>query len=76
MKTGSDLKMALRDAVNCSFVGCTDARETFPIAQSVIEFFCAIGLSDEEYVEILSNCGGSDAETDDAIDCLIEEFKQ
>ena len=75
MNTGNDLKIALRDAVNGSFIGCIDSREFYLVSQAVVEFLVATGLEDSECVELLSNCGGFDAETDEAIDRIIEEFK-
>lgn len=71
----STLKARLRDAVNRSLIICDSAEARIAVAGAIVEFFCAIGLDDEDYVEILSNCGGMDVDTDDIIDVLLEEFR-
>jgi hypothetical protein len=71
----SALKMKLRDAVNCSLTTCQTDEERAAVVATIVEFFCAIGLDDSDYVEVLSNCGGMDVDTDDAIDSLIEEYE-
>ena len=71
----STLKARLRDAVNSSLITCESDEARTAVAGAIVEFFCAIGLDDDDYVEILSNCGGMDVDTDDTIDALIEEFR-
>ena len=70
------LKMKLRDAVNCSLITCDSDEARTAVAGAIVEFFCAIGLDDDDYVEVLSNCGGMDVETDDMLDVLIAEFSE
>lgn len=70
------LKMKLRDAVNCSLITCDSDEARTAVAAAIVEFFCAIGMEDADYVEVLSNCGGMDVETDDTLDVLIAEFSE
>lgn len=72
----STLKLKLQDAVNCSLYACQDAEQRELVKLTIVEFFSAIGMDDSDYVEVLSNCGGLDADTDDAVDELIKEFDQ
>lgn len=72
----SVLKMKLRDAVNCSLITCESDEARTAVAGAIVEFFCAIGLDDDDYVEVLSNCGGMDVDTDDTLDALIAEFSE
>ena len=72
----SVLKMKLRDAVNCSLITCESDEARAAVAGAIVEFFCAIGLDDDDYVEVLSNCGGMDVDTDDTLDALIAEFSE
>ena len=74
MNQGTDLKMALRDAINCSFVTCVTDEERVAVANTIVEFFTAIGMKDSEYLEILSDCGGMDFDADEMIDQLIAEY--
>ena len=70
------LKMKLRDAVNCSLITCESDEARTAVAGAIVEFFCAIGMDDDDYVEVLSNCGGMDIDTDDTLDALIAEFSE
>ena len=70
------LKMKLRDAVNCSMITCESDEARTAVAGAIVEFFCAIGMDDDDYVEVLSNCGGMDIDTDDTLDALIAEFSE
>ena len=70
------LKMKLCDAVNCSLITCESDEARTAVAGAIVEFFCAIGLDDDDYVEVLSNCGGMDVDTDDTLDALIAEFSE
>lgn len=72
----SELKAKLRDAVNCSLITCDSREQRSAVAGAIVEFFCAIGLEDADYVEILLNCGGTDVDTDDTIDELVREFSE
>ncbi|MEG1123037.1 MAG: hypothetical protein RSE62_12635 [Citrobacter sp.] len=72
----SVLKMKLRDAVNCSLITCESDEARTAVAGAIVEFFCAIGLDDDDYVEVLSNCGGMDVDTDGMLDALIAEFSE
>lgn len=72
----TDLKMKLRDAVNCSLITCESDEARTAVAATIVEFSCAIGMDDEDYAEILSNCGGMDVDTDDTLNELIAEFSE
>lgn len=72
----STLKARLRDAINYSLSTCESNEARTAVAGAIVEFFCAIGLDDDDYVEILSNCGGTDVDIDDTIEVLIKEFSE
>ena len=68
------LKGKLIDAVRMTFSGCVSCEDYTRAADTVVEFFCAIGLDDADYVDILNACSGMDAYTDYILNELIEEF--
>lgn len=70
----STLKGKLIDAVRMAFSGCVSCEDYTRAADIVVEFFCAIGLDDADYVDILNACSGMDVYADDILDELIAEF--
>lgn len=68
------LKYNLVIAINACLLGCRDKEQLALAEDMIVEFFCAIGMEDHEYVQILQNCGGFDRDSDDLLDKLIEEF--
>lgn len=70
----STLMLKLEDAVSCSLFVCEDDEQRRMVQETIVEFFCAIGLRDLEYREILNNCLGVDADVDSALRELISEF--
>lgn len=78
MKNEQDLKPALRDAVNgiLQVCECYDIDQRRIAINAIIEFFAAIGLDDDTYVEILEECGGFDVDSDKLLDELIQEYAE
>lgn len=76
MKNEQDLKPALRDAVNgiLQVSDCSDNDQLWIATNAIVEFFAAIDLDDDTYVEILANCGGFDVDSDKLLDELIQEY--
>lgn len=76
MKNEQDLKLALRDAVNAilQVCECYDTDQRRVAINAIVEFFAAIDMDDDTYVEILTNCGGFDVDSDKMLDQLIQEY--
>lgn len=78
MKNEQDLKAALRDAVNgiLHVCDCSDRDQRYVAINAIVEFFAAIDLDDDIYVEILEECGGFDVDSDKMLDELIQEYAE
>lgn len=74
MNDKQTLKINLQKAINASLLYCVSFEELTLAGDIIAEFLSATSLDNQDCVEVLSNCGGFDVDSDDLLDKLIEGF--
>lgn len=70
-----ELSVKIASAIKNSFISCRDDEQRHVVEVAVVEFLSALSFSAMEAISVLKMADGSDSETDDVIDRMIEEFK-